>query len=51
MFLWISAVCHVSLSPLVSFRIDDEQFSCEYVASIMHCRVQRNRAVEAAMDY
>ena len=37
--------------PLVSFRIDDEQFNCGYVASIMPCMVQRNRAIEAIMDY
>ena len=33
--------------PPVSFRIDDQQLSCEYVASIMPCMVQRNRAIEA----
>lgn len=37
--------------PPVNFRIDDQQLSCEYVASIMPCMVQRNRAIEATMDY
>ncbi|GEM_PF-654001 len=36
--------------PPVSFHIDDQQLSRGYVASIMPCMVQQNRAIEATTD-
>ena len=35
----------------MNFRIDDQQLSCEYVASIMLCMFQQYRTIEATMDY
>ena len=35
----------------LSLRIDDQQFSCGYVSSIMPCMFQRYRTIEATIDY
>ena len=35
----------------LSLRIDDQQFSCGYIASFMPCMFQRYRTIEATMDY
>ena len=46
-----TAIPFYSSKRQLSLRIDDQQFSCGYVSSIMPCMFQRYRTIEATMDY